>query len=240
MWQSGLGQSGPKVLATATPIIVSAAGAIATAAGAGAIAGPIGAGIGALVGVIAGLWLAHDARVKGATQENQVVGSALQVFDSGLKAIFAAANSSDPTQNITAQQAITQCQQLLAMFWQKCLPFTRAPGAHDASGGGVNCSGLQCNSNCTVTCCVGCADLGPSIANSIAVFQAGGGTAQILEVYPSKYGLSERAGYSLTYTPPTVSSEASSLLSDITGGASGGSSILPLLLLAGVAAAVFL
>ena len=233
----GAGPIGPKILA-------STAGMVGKAATFGLAAGPIGAGVGLVVGMIAGLWAAHDARVKGATAENQVVGSALQAFDQSLQAIFAAANSSDPSQNITAQQAVVQCQQLLAQFWSACEPYTSAPGAADASHGGANCSGLACDKSCTVTCCVGCADLGPSIANCMAVFQAGGGTAQILTVYKSKFGLSQRQGYSLTYTAPTIAgvaggspASASTALGSLASGGSGSLLVIGLIVIGGIALA---
>jgi len=212
---------------------VSAVGATGIAAG--ALTAGIGAGVAVLVGVIAGLWAAHEARVKGATAENQAINSAVQTFDAGIKAIFAAANSNNPAQNITGTQAAQQCQLLLQQFFQQMGPFTHAPGAADASNGGSNCGngtlnpggpctgtegGHQCNSACTATCCVGCQDLYPTVLQAQQVFaNPSGGTVQVCTVYGSKYGAQQRSGYSLTYTPPklpvTVASAASGVVNTV-------------------------
>jgi len=62
----GLGSTpiGPTVVGASAPIAAAAVTlpSVSSALGLGAAAGPIGAGIGVLVGVIAGLWAAHDAR----------------------------------------------------------------------------------------------------------------------------------------------------------------------------------
>lgn len=246
------------------PAIVDPTGSTAKSAlksaGAGAaqgatFGGPIGAGIGAIAGAIAGIWASHAARVKGAKAENQAINSAVQAFDAGIKAIFDAANSSDPNTAITGPQAAQLVQQLYGQFWQEMLPFTHGPGAKDSSGGGANCGssqlnpagpcagtpqGHKCDGNCTATCCVGCQDLYPVMLQAVAVFNnPSGGSVQVCTVVGSKYGANQRAGYTLTYTPPAITSSAAGLLSELTGGASGGSSST-LLLIAAAAAAFFL
>jgi hypothetical protein len=182
----------------------------------------IGAGIAVLTAVIAGLWAAHDKRVAGAKAENQAINSAVSTFDQALQAVFAAANSSDATQNITAAQAQQVLPGILQTFWQKMSQYTSAPGTADASHGGTSCGtvpttgnpcsgmigGHACNDSCTATCCVGCQDLVPTIAAAMQVFQNGGGTFTACTVYSSKYGVTQRPGYSLTYTPPTVTASA--------------------------------
>src|SRR5208337_288467 len=93
----GLGSTpiGPTVVGASAPIAAAAVTlpSVSSALGLGAAAGPIGAGIGVLVGVIAGLWAAHDARAAGAKSENQALNSALTAFDASLRAIFQAANT---------------------------------------------------------------------------------------------------------------------------------------------------
>jgi hypothetical protein len=252
------------------PAVVSKSGGTASsalqsaAAGAGqgfAVGGPIGAGIGAIAGAIAGIWASHAARVKGAKNENGAINSAVQAFDAGIQAIFAAANSSDPTVNISGPQAAQLVGQLYTQFWQQMLPFTQGPGAKDASGGGANCGqglnpagpcvgtpgGHKCDNNCTATCCVGCQDLYPTMLQAVAVLNSpNGGTVTACTVSGSKYGANQRGSYTLTYTPPTLSSSASgavsSLFSALTGGTPGApgssSSLLPLALVAVAAWAV--
>jgi len=249
------------------PAIVSKSGGTASsalqsaAAGASqgfAVGGPIGAGIGAIAGAIAGIWASHAARVKGAKNENAAINSAVQAFDAGMQAIFTAANSSDPTTNISGPQAAQLVGQLYTQFWQQMLPFTQGPGAKDSSGGGANCGqglnpagpcagtpgGHKCDNNCTATCCVGCQDLYPTMLQAVAVLnRPNGGTVTACTVVGSKYGANQRGSYTLTYTPPTLSSTAGGLLSMLTGGTSPGapgssSSLIPLALVAVAAWAV--
>jgi len=216
-----------------------AAAPIASAFGLSTAAIPIiGAGIALVTTLIAGLWAAHEARAKGATTENAQVSSAVQAFDGGMKAIFAAANSSDPAQNISASQAAQAVEQLYAQFWASCCNFTKGPGRADTSGCGTNCGGPtnasapctgmpgghKCDKSCTVSCCVGCQDIKPSVDMAVAVFQAGGGTVQVCTVYGDHYGLQQRSGYSLTYTAPTLPSAVSSVTSALTSLFGGGSS----------------
>lgn len=253
---SGLGVNAPGIVAAAAPIAIKAGAVIATAAGAGAWAGPIGAGIGVLVGVLAGLWSAHNARVQGATHENQAINSAVQTWDAGMRAIFAAANSSDPTRNISGSQAAGQVQALWSEFWQQMTPYLHAPGVADSSGGGVNCGsatlnpagackgtpgGHKCDSSCTATCCVACQDLYPSMLEAIAVLNSpGGGTVEVCGVSGSGYGASSRGSYTLTFSPPNLSSAtgaslASGLSSMFGGTGSSTGSLLPVLAIGALA-----
>jgi gas vesicle protein len=222
------------------------------------IGGPIGAGIGAIAGAIAGIWASHAARAKGAKTENQAVNSAVQAFDQSIKAIFDAANSSDPTVNISGAQAAEQCQQVLQAYWQSMAPFMTGPGRKDSSNFGANCGdgslnpagpcagtpgGHKCDSHCTAACCVGCQDLYPTILQAVQVFNSPtGGTITVCGVASSKYGASARSSYTLTYSPPTFAGQAGGLISELTSGfttgAGGGGTtsalLLPLALVAGL------
>jgi hypothetical protein len=242
----GMGADPAKIVGATAPILATTTSTILASTAWSAAAGPIGAAVGLLVGVIAGLWSAHEARVKGAQTENVHANSVVQTFDAALRAIFAAANSSDPTQNIDPGTAASQCQQLLAQCWQQLARAQGLPGVADNSGWGASCGsytpgvttpcspGHPCDKSCTAGCCIGCNDLWPSILDAITVFQnPNGGTVNVCTVYGSKYGASQRGGYSLTYKPPTISGgslTAGSLTAALTGG-SGGSSWLPLLAL---------
>jgi hypothetical protein len=251
----GLITAGSAVGAKAATGWLTSSGTIATGS---ALVPIIGTAIAVLGAIIAGLWAAHDARAAGAKTENAQVSSAVQAFDGGMHAIFDAANSSDPSKNISASQAAQQVQQLYSDFWARVCNYTRGPGRADTSGCGSNCGGPtsttapcagmpyghKCDKSCTVSCCVGCQDIKPSVDMAVAVFQAGGGTVQVCNVAGDRYGLSSRGGYSLTYRAPTISpissvtGAASGLLSELTGGSggpSGGGSMLPLLALAAVA-----
>lgn len=206
---------GPAVVAPSGGTAASALSSAASGAAAGAMFGPIGAGIGAIAGAIAGIWASHAARAKGATTENAAMNSAVTAFDQSMQSIFSAANSGQ----ITAAQAASLCQTVQQSYWQGMAPYMVGAGRSDCSNQGSNCAcgPSSCGtSKCTAGCCVGCWDIMPSIANCIAVFSsATGGTAQILEVYGSKYGGTTRAGYSLTYTPPAPTT-AAGIVNDVT------------------------
>jgi hypothetical protein len=195
---------GPAVVSPSGGTLSSAASSAAAGASAGAMFGPIGAGIGAIAGAIAGIWASHAARAKGAKTENAAVNSAVEAFDSSIKAIFQAANSGQ----ITGAQAASLCSTVLQSYWQGMAPYMVGPGRSDCSNQGsmCSCSDPYCkNSKCTAGCCVGCFDIMPSIASCVAALSSPtGGTANIAQVYGSGYGASARAGYSLTYTVPGV------------------------------------
>ncbi len=211
------------------PAVVSKSGGTASSAllSAGSVAaqgfalgGPIGAGIGALAGAIAGIWASHAARAAGAKSENAALNSAVQAFDASLKAVFAAANSGQ----VTGAQAAQACQTILQNYWQGMVPYMVGPGRSDCSKGGMNCSCSPSNcgtKTCTAGCCAGCFDIMPSISSAVAALSSPtGGTAQISEVYPSKYGTTMRSAYQLTYTPPSAASVAgvaNSLSSSVAG-----------------------
>lgn len=248
MYNGGLGASGGQIVGA----VVGSGGAIAAKVAAAPIASAlslstaaipiIGVGIAALTAIFSALWSAHEARAKGATTENTACESAIQAWDAGMKAIFAAANSANASTSITAPEALQAVQTLWAQFWSEMGPYLTGPGRADASNGGTNCgstslnpagpcmgtpNGHYCNSSCTVTCCVGCQDLYPTMLQAMQVFQAGGGTVQACAIASSKYGLPARAGYTLTYTPPPASTAAgavNSIESALTGGGSGSSS----------------
>jgi hypothetical protein len=189
-------------------------------AGYGSIAGPVGAGVGVVVGIILALWAAHSARVKGATEENQIVQSAVSTVSSALQAIFQAANAG----SITGAQGASLAQQLLGQYWSAVAQVRGLPGVADASNGGMSCGtppafglntpntgnpctgmlgGPPCNKSCTAGCCVGCQDLVPTIDQAVAVLSSPtGGTMMFCPVSSSSFGLSATGSYQLTYTPP--------------------------------------
>ena len=225
--QSGLISTGAAVGTSAAVSSLAAGTAI------GSWAGPIGAGVGALVGIITGLFAASAARAKGATEENQAVNQYLPAWDSGMQQIFAAANAG----TATPAECIAAIQSLMANWWAAAQQFHGLPGVADNSGGGANCGsytpgvttrcspGHPCTKSCTAFCCVGCNDLWPSSLDAIAVFNnPKGGTVNFCTVYGSGYGATQRAGYSLTYTPPPANSVAgatAAVASAVTGGGTG-------------------
>jgi hypothetical protein len=262
----GLGQSatgaGAKILAASAPVAALATSTLSAAA-LGSWAGPLGAGVGVLVGVLAGLWAAHSARVAGAKHENQAINSAVNTWDAGMKAIFAAANSSDPAINVSGAQAAGQVQELWGQFWAQMSPLIGAPGTADSSARGSNCGstnlnpagpcagtpqGHKCDNSCTATCCVACQDLYPSMLQALEVLNSpSGGTVQVCAIAGSKYGAQARSGYTLSYTPPISSGAGASIgadLSSIFGGGgpsatAAGGNLLPVLALGALAFFLF-
>jgi hypothetical protein len=223
------------VLATAASVGTT----VATASAIGAWAGPVGAAAGAIVGIIAGLFEASAARAKGAKEENEAINQYLPAWDQSLAAIFQQANAGI----ITPAEAISACQSLMPYWWQAAAQFRGLPGVADASNGGANCGtyipgqttacsptgGPGCTKSCTAFCCIGCYDLAPSVAYAIYLFGLPqGGQLNVCTVYASKYGASQRASYTLTYTPPapgTTAGAAASAVSAASGLLSGSGSL---------------
>jgi hypothetical protein len=221
---------GPAVVSKSGGAVSSAIESAAAGAAQGAKFGPIGAAVGAVAGAIAGLWASHAARASGAKDENTALNSAVIAFDGSLQAIFSAANSTELSSQISAVEAVQLLQQTLQSYWQGMAPFMTGPGRADASSGGSKCAsvitcnqqsspGLSCNAKCTAGCCVGCDVFTPTINQAIAIFNAGGGTLNVCEVYGSGYGATTRASYALIYTPPAATAAASAAGTTATPGA---------------------
>lgn len=245
--------SAGQAISMSSPIAGAATTALVSGTSIGSFAGPIGAAVGAIVGLIGSLFAAHSARAAGAKTENDAVNAYLPAFDSGLQAIFQQANAG----TLTATDAISAVQALISQWWANMAPYQTGAGRADASHGGNcgngtlmqgdPCSGTPgspapCGKSCTAGCCVGCADLYPTILQAIQVFQnPKGGTVKVCNVAGSSYGATGRAGYSLTYTPPAptsvagaanaVSSGLSSVASSLGLGSSSSSSWVLLALL---------
>jgi hypothetical protein len=251
--------SAPQAIATAGQVGGAVAqqavtGAISTAATTsgsafwGAAAGPIGAGVAVAIGLIAGLLAAHELRKKQAQSENAAVNLGVSGFDQGAHQIqqaFAAGQVDAPT---AAQAA----QLLLTNYWQEVAPHIQPQ--RNACNSGATCPGANipqnyCSGGVGAGCCVGCEALERSINNPDGVLAAlqgvstsknGPTTADIYQVFPSSYGTSGRAGYSLTFTPPaggaaaSASGDLSSIASAVPGGGTG------LLLIALAVGALFL
>jgi len=227
----GLGQTGAKVFSAGGTVVTGLLPSLLAHTSIAAFAGPIAAAAAVVVGLIAGFWMAHDQRVAGAKDENAAVNSAVQAWDQSVKAIFDALNSPDPSQSITPAIAAQQLQGVMQTYWQRMLPHMSGPGRSDCSQQGTNCgcSDPYCrNKRCTAGCCVGCFDLQPSMQNLLAVLNSpNGGTAQVLQVYGSKYGAVSRGAYTLTYKPTAIGQ-----LTALTGG------IPPWMIAAGAGAAL--
>lgn len=231
--------------AVGAALIGANAGAISSAIGISAAAVPvIGAAVAAVAAIFAGLWSAHEQRLQEAKSENQAVNNGVAGVDQAIKTINSAYNSGQAT----AAQCIQALQQVEANFWSEVAGVIQ-PGrnACDASpSGSANCSAVNATTACSgssgAACCVGCSDLfstGPQpaevspygsvyygIAGAILVLQQGSGTSVMQSISASKYGVTSRAAYQLTWNPPAVAStsssatsgDVSSAIDELTGG----------------------
>ena len=238
----------PAGAATTAALTAAAAG---SGAAYGAWAGPIGAGVGAVIGIIAGLLGKHALRAKQARNENSAVNIGVSGFDSDLRQIQQAFKSGQ----ISAQDAIQAIEQTaMPGYWTVVTPQIQ-PGRNGCNSGSscppdTSAQGVQpCHGNIGAACCVGCYQLEPSITGPSGVLaalsgqsQSKGGpyTADIHIVAGSSYGASTRGAYTLDFTPPvapasSISSGLTSLFSPSSGAPGGGTSLLPLLLIASLA-----
>lgn len=185
------------------------------------------AGLDSILGVVGGLLKAHEVRLRNAKNENQYIQQVTAAYDEGLKQLFSDANAG----NLTASEAINECHAISKWCWDQISSWQGQAGIaatpcvsnfHPAPPDADNNDGTICNKQCTAGCCVGCNDLDSGIENCIYVFSQGGGTAKIPTVNPSpsKYDNPGRVGYTLTYSPPPLSSALApvtdSLISPVT------------------------
>lgn len=275
LYDGGLGAANPvgTVIGAGGSIAASQAGAITSAIGLSTAAIPfVGAAIAAGAAIFAGLWAAHERRLQEAKNENQAVNAALSGVDQAVKTINQAFNSGQAT----AAQCIQALQQVEQNYWAEVAGVIQ-PGRNACQAspsGGANCDAVNAKTACSggsgAACCVGCSDLfstGPQpasvdqfgtvyygIAGAVIVLQQGGGTSVMPSVAASKYGVTSRSGYSLTWKAPAVSSansgasNVSAAVDQLTGGlttavsdiTSGNYSGLLLLGIAALAAYMFL
>lgn len=174
---------------------------------------PVGAGIAAgtdLLKLGFNLLAQHTARVKGATNENGAANAIVPEYDADIAEIVAAHNNG----TASVDECIAACQAVDANVYQYLKSHVGPPGtAWDGSG--------KCTKTCTVGCCIYYNNLHSGIVGKnappyngsdaaanganglIPMLLQGSGIVKIPTVYGSKYGLTQRTGYSLTLaTPP--------------------------------------
>jgi hypothetical protein len=231
LWR--LGSSSVDSLITKAPSIAASTGtSIAVSTGAIAagsalsIALPV---IGIVLGAVLGsLFAAHEARVKGATTENEVLNSLIPTVTSALQSIFSSLNSGDAT----PAQAIAALQALQQQYWQEVAGVETGAGQGGGpqkcttkSGAGLHITGtasvqdppgssysgygpVSMDSSCTASCAVGCMWIASWCNVGAALINAGGGTVTFDGVVGNKYGLTNYPDVTISYTPPAASSAA--------------------------------
>lgn len=173
----------------------------------------VGPALSAVASVITkSLIAASQRRAQEATSENTAVAAAVPGWDQGVLQIQNAYNSGQ----ISATQASSLVDVLWTNYWNECGPKVQ-PGRNGCQSGQMSKSqadqqfpGMkQCSGSWGAACCVGYADLANG-ANSIkaALTQTENtgspAVASIPAVYASKYGGTNRAAYTLTFTRPST------------------------------------
>lgn len=240
LYQLGYFGAAAQIVGAAAPIAAAGTSAIAAGTAAGAWAGPIGAGVGAVVGIIAGLLAGHELRAKQAKNENSAVNIAVNGFDSDVRQIQQAFASGQ----IDASGVLQAVATVMPGYWTVVTPQLQ-PGRNGCNSGSscpVETPGKQpCVGSIGAGCCIACYQLTPGITGPNGIVAAVQGQSQstkgqyiaeIPEVFGSSYGASTRGAYTLDFTPTAASSSGiTGALSSITGG----SSLMPLLLIGGLA-----
>jgi hypothetical protein len=184
-----------------------ATAAVAQSASAGNFPGGGGAALGAVAGIAvigaiaSSLLAAHEARLKGATNENNAALQTVPAFDSFLQSIVQAVNVRQ-IDKPTAAATVASFDQAL---YQRLKSLVGAPGT-----AWVDNPAGQCNKSCTVSCCIYWADMKPALdlvryvlGDRQVIFGAGdprlsGNTVTVPKVFPGKYSSYTRPSYTLT------------------------------------------
>jgi hypothetical protein len=241
-----LGQNPLPTIATSAPSIAGSVGASAAGIAAGSALGiaipVVGVVLGALIG---SLFAAHAKRVAGAKQENQVLNSLIPTVQSAVQGVFSALNAgtATPAQGIAALQSIWQ------QYWQAVQQVEGGPGQAGSeakcitkAGAGLHITGTASVQNppgsnfsgygpvafdksCTASCGVGCMWVASWVNVGIALINAGKGTVTFDGVVGNTYGLQNYPSLTVTYTPPSASSTASSAGAAVAGVASDVASV---------------
>jgi hypothetical protein len=188
------------------PSAASTEGAITGAAAQGALqaAGQIPV-VGAAIQAIGAQLLAqHQARLKGATNENNAALTIVPAFDDFVSRLVAAYKSGQ----LSASQTAGYLQSFDQSMYQQLRSLVGPPGTAWSDANGM---AGKCDKTCTVSCCLYYSDLGPplSLMRCILGDQSGqwgasdprinlnARTVQVPRVYPGKYSNYSRAGYTV-------------------------------------------
>lgn len=165
---------------------------------------------GAVIGAIIGVFAQQSAkRAAEARDENSAVAAAVPQWDQWIQQIVQAYNAGQ----ITDADCETGFQAAMNAYWQICQPHVQ-PGRDGCFPNGVFWTEAQaaqnkagCSGNIGAACCVAYADFWPSIDNMRTAvrlnWNSGKPTpAQILQVFPSKYGGIARPAYTVTFARP--------------------------------------
>jgi hypothetical protein len=172
-------------------------------AGAITAAGAATAGIGAAVAIAGQLLAQHQARLKGATNENNAALAIVPAFDDFVQRLVAAYKGAQ----ISAQQTAAALQAFDQSIFQQLRGLVGPPGTAWSDSAGL---AGKCDKTCTVGCCLYYSDLGPPLSLMRYVLgdrsgqwgasdpRLSGRTVTVPKVYPGKYSSYSRASYTIT------------------------------------------
>jgi predicted RNA-binding Zn ribbon-like protein len=161
--------------------------------------------VGAIASVAESLLAAHQARLKGATNENNAALQIVPVYDSFINKLVAAYNSGQ----VSAAEAANVFARFDQSVYQQLRSLVGAPGTAWSDAAGM---AGRCDKTCTVSCCLYFSDLGPPLSLARRVWGDQGGrwgnagpdprlngrTVTVPKVYPGKYSAYSRASYTFT------------------------------------------
>lgn len=209
-------------LGMASALVGDATNAASAVPGAAAIGGALQS----LIGIFS---QASQQRAKQAVDENSAVAGAVPGWDSALAQLVNAYNSGQ----ITAAQLASAlaCPNigggqgpLWVNFWAEVGPKVQ-PGRNGCQSGSTVIASTQsyCGGSYGAGCCVAYDDLMNSAKNVIKALNqtestGAPATAQVLTVFPSKYGGISRPGYTLTLQKPNIAVSVGQQINSLFGG----------------------
>jgi hypothetical protein len=123
------------------------------------------------VAVAVELWAKHEARIKGAKNENAAMNIAVPGWLESIQGIIQQYNSNQ----IDSSTAAESLNQLRGLVFQSLQKYNHVPGV-DWKGGvsqpgltGKKYWGVACNKHCTIGCCLFNNVIGPATNNAIAL-----------------------------------------------------------------------
>jgi hypothetical protein len=167
------------------------------------LAGGIIAGVGIIAGIASSLLAAHEARLHGATNENNAALQIVPVYDSFVRQLAAAYNAGKVSKAETAQTFA----KFDAVLYQRLRSLVGAAGTAWSDSAGM---AGKCDKTCTVSCCLYFSDLGPPLSLARLVLGDRGGrwgasdprlsgrTITVPKVWPGKYSSFSRESYKFT------------------------------------------
>jgi hypothetical protein len=140
-------------------------------AAAGAATAAVTAGIGIAIGVAVMLWAKHEARIKGAKNENAAMNIAMPGWLEAIQGIILQYNQG----KIDAPTTTAELVALRNLVFTSLQKYNHTPGVDWSGGGGQpgltvqKYWGIPCDKHCTIGCCLFNNVVGPATNNAVAL-----------------------------------------------------------------------